>query len=390
MEIKKTRLIIDLLAISVVLVVAACVLCALYSGDKSIQERDVTEFKTRLESITAEQENTLKKLEEYKERISLLEQTIREKESEIAELNKKIEQENNSVTAQTVYQGNPLNELNAMINNGAPDTVIRYGDAGETTVRRPKVSLCYEDIETGRSFGFSENEVRFGASMVKAAYVTAILEEISEYEQSAAENNAGLYSGEYAKYDLNAPWIYDSATMFIDGSGKIRNKPDGFTTTTRGLIEFSILYSDNIAFFELQKIYGRSRFYRNTSSLGITGAESGFYNMSAKEAVIYMRELYRFTEENEKYGAFFKDLMSRASHKMMIPPKLRDAAIHKHGWDINSYCDMMIIYAPHPYIMCVMTDMDNGRSIDNAYIQSLVTKVDEIHRAYWSNSDSNS
>ncbi len=404
LKIKEPVVIIGVIA--VLLAVAACVFGVLYFKEKRANESAVTilseklgSVEAQLEAVTAEYGDATAQLDECKnklteleasgeeertalnEQIESLEKTVSDKESQIAELNKLMEQIKSLITAETGYQASLFADLFTMVNDGAPDTVINDDHSGETTVRRPKVSLCYEDIETGYSFGYYENEVKFGASMVKAAYVTALLEEISEYETDIEKNGTEMYSGDGAKYDLDAPWTYERRTMYVEGSGEIQNQPDGFATTTRGLIVYTIIYSDNIAFAELQKKFGTARFYKNAEALGIKGVKSGFYNMSAQEAVTYMREIYRFAEENQKYGAYFKDLLSRAVHKLMIPASLRANAIHKYGWDENSYCDMMIIYGEHPYIVCVMTDMENGTDADNAYIQSLIAKVDEIHRS---------
>ena len=56
---------------------------------------------------------------------------------------------------------------------------------------------------------------------------------------------------------------------------------------------------------------------------------------------------------------------------------------HKYGWDTNAYHDMAIVYDEHPYVLVFMSNMDQGGSQVNAYIQKVVSLIDDFHENFY-------
>ena len=56
----------------------------------------------------------------------------------------------------------------------------------------------------------------------------------------------------------------------------IAKMENGVTMTYRELIEHTLLYSDNIAFAELRKVFGNTPYYTTARALGVRGSSYGF------------------------------------------------------------------------------------------------------------------
>jgi hypothetical protein len=76
--------------------------------------------------------------------------------------------------------------------------------------------------------------------------------------------------------------------------------------------------------------------------------------------------------------------MLRSTHNVLIPYSVSPLpCAHKYGWDEASYHDMAIVYDEHPYILVIMTDLDQGGSEVNGYIRDVVRMIHDIHRTFY-------
>lgn len=285
-------------------------------------------------------------------------------------------------------------------------------EAEDPQERYPTLAVYYEDLTTGYSFAYNEDEVMYAASLIKAPYVYAVIREIDDFEKNRHdfaddgtplydEEGVPLFEGEHPhydengkliyregeqKYDLDEIWTYDPDTMYEEGSGKIQYEAKGFTLTIRELFEYTLLYSDNVAFRQLRERFGMDSFYAMVGRLGIRGTKSGFMQLCAADCAAVLRDLYAYIETEEPWAIFLRDTMTRSMHTVMIQAAVSPTpCAHKYGWDTASYHDMAIVFDTHPYVMVVMTDLDMGGETVNAYIRSLVKECAAIHASTYQN-----
>ena len=271
------------------------------------------------------------------------------------------------------------------------------------------VSFAYVDLISGYTLSFNGDEDRYTASLIKAPYVLALLKEIDEFEKRkhdfAAdgtplydEDGNALFEGDHPnydkdgriiylegeeKYDLSRKWVYDSKTMFVNGSGKIINQNDGFTLTYRELIEYTLIYSDNIAFQVLANEFGSDSYHALASSLGITGTEYNFMQLSANDFTLFLKETYEYFGSGSAGAEIMEKAMIDSTYNVMIPASVSPLkCAHKYGWDIDSYHDMGIVYHERPYALVIMTDLDNGRYEDYAYMQKISKAILDLHNSF--------
>ncbi len=269
----------------------------------------------------------------------------------------------------------------------------------------PKISLYYEDINNGWSLGVAPDEVYEAASVIKAPYILSVLETIARDEQSyrdkmKAENKPiekidkdgdGVAESDDIKfsdpsYDISEEIVYDKATMYKSGSGKIQSMDDGTTFTIKDFFEYTLLYSDNVAYQQLRKRYGYSTMTALASKLGTRTLLLGGNSMSARDAGTLFKEIYRFVQndegfDNASYGNLMKNAMLQGNHTVIIPSGVSPSrAMHKYGWDTNAYHDAAVVLDENPYVLAVFSDLDVGGDDVNAFLRGIVKRVNTIHK----------
>ncbi len=361
-------------------------------------EKENSELKSQLEQITIENSaNT----EMYEQELSKLRTELEELKKNLSEETENIQNENDeekdtlsdddkskaSSKAQVIFAGIPSSapkrEVEETVEKEtvSEDGTVTVEEVEEKVEKEAKISIYYEDLTTGFSFGYNQNNSMYSASLIKAPYILSVLEEVSQYQKA----NGTVYPEGKEKYDLNRKWVFDKENMNKNGSGKIKDMEDGTEMTYKDLVSYALMYSDNVAFAQLRETFGYGYFNSYAQKIGASSVLASFYSMSPADAGKFLRCIYDFTESDAAYGSFMKECMMNSSFRAII-----DAAVYpkknarKYGWDIDSYHDMAIVYDEHPYIIVVMTDYDDGGDEVNSYLRSIVKQIDKIHTDMWS------
>lgn len=304
--------------------------------------------------------------------------------------------------------------LYELLESGAPLKWVLDEDSNSFVKVYPYLSLAYYDIDSGESITYNSEVTRYSASIIKAPYIYSLYKEIEEFEQNKHDfdNNGNplydedgnpLFEGEHPnydedgniiylegeeKYDLSEIWIYDSKTMFVEGSGEIMEQEDGFQLTFQELLDYALLYSDNIALSQLQKRFGFSSFYKIIGELGIKSPSYSFMDLSADECVLFLRELYNYFGSESQYASHMKDCMIKSKHLELICANYPEGmAAHKYGWDIGAFHDMAIVFDEHPYIVVIMTDYEDGGEEPTEFIGEVVDYIKAIHEKMYPEND---
>ncbi|MGN1346661.1 MAG: serine hydrolase [Eubacteriales bacterium] len=281
----------------------------------------------------------------------------------------------------------PADRLWYLLQYGAPERWYEVaGEAGEYYLAYPKIiAYGYYDLTSGEQIGYHADNVYYSASLIKAPYIYSVLREISDFEKTKTERDEDgriVYLPGEEKYNLDEVWTYDAATMLEEGSGEIQEMPDGTQMTWRELFEYTLLYSDNVAFAQIRERFGMTSFWNLVDELELAGPPTGFMNLSVSDCLKFLRELYAFFETDDPYAQFMKENMMKSKHTVMICASFEPGTVpHKYGWDKDAYHDMAILYDEHPYVLVLMTDLHDGEKQDNDYIHALVETTKEIHAA---------
>jgi len=227
-------------------------------------------------------------------------------------------------------------------------------------------SFKYKDIFTGFSVSYNENQNIFTASTIKAP------KDIYLYEMASL-----------GKIDLNKELTY-TGNYYNSGSGILKNKNVNTKYSVKNLIEFSTVYSDNIAHNMLMDEFGRNNMYDFWYIKGATAIFSANNNWgvtNAHDASIYMEELYRFYVENDEYGEILMNNFINARPKF-ISGKNNYVIANKSGWSGSAIHDVSIIFADNPYIIVALSNLG-----DTDYYMSYFNKANDfayrLHTEYW-------
>lgn len=268
-------------------------------------------------------------------------------------------------------------ELGAWIKESTPiyKTEAETDESGNTLSSpesyKPPVAFYYMDIASGNIMEYNSEYVFYTASVIKAPYVLWALKEIERAESE------GDVKG--TKFDIDRVFIY-TEDKFKSGSGIIQNSDFGSSYTSFDLLKLTITHSDNVAFSEIRNIWGRKGFNEFSESIGVINPQKKLFSANAREMGAYMLEIYKYFESGGKYSEAFKNWMLGTNHRIMIPSAVNPSvAANKYGWDLDAYHDMAIVFDEHPYLLVIMTELENGSREDNVFIRELASRINEIH-----------
>lgn len=386
MKDKKQITIISLLGALAVGVLASAVVLGNAYNNSQAQENE-TEYAAVMEryepdTISAEHETETEETSEAEteaEPETIAEETEPETETEPEDTAEADETEQESDEKKT-----PTEKLMSLFETGAPLRWARAAEESDEFVKvYPELSFAYYDIDSGEEIKYNSDEIRYSASLIKAPYIYSVLCEIEEFEKNKKEfdedGNIIYLEGE-EKYDLSEKWVYNSATMLEEGSGEIMEKEDGFELTWKELIDYALLYSDNIAFAQLRQRFGYKYFYEKMAEIGVTGVNRDFMSLSAEDCVKFLITLNEYFESGSEYAEHMKDCMTKSKHLEMICAHYDEGeAAHKYGWDIGAFHDMALILDEHPYIIVIMTDYEDGGKEPTDFIGDVTELVKQIH-----------
>jgi len=344
-------------------------------------------------TLNAELEALKKNLAERQTEIDALKDDIRELE-QIYSVNLNRQMEILAELELLLTEGAPMNKIETPLLN--EDGTPMLGDDGlpavEVSYVYPKLAVYYEDIGRGYRYGWNDAQSFYSASCVKAPFALSILqaasEEKAEYDLLLAEYIAqngpvdALPDYEW-KYDFNTIFTY-TEEGYKPGSGVIKNEEFGVQYTYYELFEKMLRYSDNVAFHELKECYNTTLLKKLAKELGTKAMKNNVYNATAADLGKSMKAIYQFIESEAAYAPLMRDSLRSSIHTVMIGYGVSPKKIaHKYGWDTEAYHDMAIVYDDHPYILVVMSDMDDGGSEINAYIQKVVGLIDDLHENFY-------
>jgi len=227
-------------------------------------------------------------------------------------------------------------------------------------------SFYYQDLFSGFTVSYNEDAPIFTASSIKAPAMIYLYEKASKGE-----------------IDLNESLVY-TGQFYSEGSGVLKSKEINTTYTIRELIYYAIHYSDNIAYAMLMNRFSRTdmlSFWNNLGTKHIFTRNTIWGITSAKDASIYMKELYRFSKENEEYGTVLLDYFKGSDWKMVTDKEGKLNTASKGGWAGVAFHDAAIVYDENPYILIIMSN--TGESNYSYLFKNASQIVGTLHEEYW-------
>jgi hypothetical protein len=123
------------------------------------------------------------------------------------------------------------------------------------------------------------------------------------------------------------------------------------------------------------------QFWNNLGTTNIFKNDTVWGYTSAKDASIYMQELYNFYLEDSTYGDKLMELFKNSSWKQVTNKDGIYNTASKGGWAQKAFHDAAIVFENNPYILVILSN--TGESNYDYLFKNTSKLVGELHEAYW-------
>ena len=241
-----------------------------------------------------------------------------------------------------------------VIVNSLNDKILAVNDY----LKKYKVYVSYEEFDNSYYYGYRDNSILYGASLIKLVDSLYVLDNDIDISKTV-------------KYTDNYYDIYNKG---------LRNNNVGDNITYEDLIKYSLSVSDNGAHEMLIDDIGLHNLKEYANSLGATATLTGgdkFGNQTAKDTSIYLKQLYELRDKPNYQ--FIIDAMINDFHSYLSVDNLIVA--HKYGFYSDKFHDIGIVFDEHPYSISVLTLHAKGNYKE--IINNISKKVNDLHNDYW-------
>ncbi|MBR2338390.1 MAG: serine hydrolase [Clostridia bacterium] len=281
-----------------------------------------------------------------------------------------------------------------------PDAEIFERLAAICKANKDSVSLYYKDLETGYTITYREDEIYQAASVIKAPYVKYLLASETDWSKEL------------------------TMTTKQGGSKYIDNQPTGTKFTVGELMEYTIRYSDNTAYYMLNKEFDFTGFNAYAANLGIRAnkarnltlkfSKPRFGYLSAYDVGTYMEDIARYidtgtdsakqlyswmitTEEQSQLCAAYNG--KKYTIEQLKNPETLNAAYnvrksgytvaHKYGeqdygeaWN-RAYHDGAIVWRDHPYVLAITSTLKPHTDASDKVFHDVAALIDQMQTDWY-------
>ena len=218
------------------------------------------------------------------------------------------------------------------LSNDAKDSILSL--IGEDL---DNVGLIFYDLESDSSYKLNESKVFTAASTYKVLLNIVTIEKIN--------------LGEISLSDI----IYYSDIYYEEGTGIIQEEFLEYYDI-EALLEYSIVYSDNIASNMLIEYLGGFGEFRRLSN-EILGTSLTLYEntMTSEDMLLALKYIYS-NRDKPNYNTLLDNLKNTIFHNRLDKYIPNDIVAHKIGSNDSFIHDAGIIFTDEPYILIIYTD----------------------------------
>ena len=228
-----------------------------------------------------------------------------------------------------------------------------------------EVSVKYEDLSSGFVYTYNSDKVYYAASTIKSLDALYIYTKAAQGEISLDET---------MEYTAKYKWSSSKEMSKLEYGTKV---------TLRDLVKYAVVVSDNSAHQMLVSYIGRNNLKEFGQSLGakntLVGADN-FGSIDVNDAIIYMKAVNDFINNNEILGEELKSYFVQAEQNDLELPEYGIEAAHKYGQYSYYYHDIGIVYDDSPYVVAILT-LEGGSNFEEK-VKDINKHIYEMHKFY--------
>ena len=184
--------------------------------------------------------------------------------------------------------------------------------------------------------------------------------------------------------DLDGTMVFEERHKTV-GSGIMKNMASGASFSIRTLIDYTLRYSDNIAYSMLLERFGLKAYLESLRALGVNySTVNGYADCTASEMAALLFDTARY---NGKNSSLILDAGCNASYNYQIGAELREYKVLQKYGAIKpgnvAYHDIAVVYAPHPYILVIYTTIDYESAAKNIPFRKIARLTDNLNKALY-------
>ena len=281
-----------------------------------------------------------------------------------------------------------------------PDAELLERLAAVCKKYKGSVSVYYKDLETGYEITYDADKIYQAASVIKAPYVKYLLTQDIDWNK---------------KLEM---------TSKQGGSAHVDSKPIGTQFTVGELMEYAIRYSDNTAYYMLNKEFGFTGFNsyadgltvdaNRRSNLTLKFSKPRFGYLSARDVGKYFTDIAAYIDEGSENARKLYSWLITTTEQAQLPAaydakqyqfeqlKSADklnaayndrrngyAIAHKYGeqdygnaWS-RAYHDGAIVWRDHPYVLSICTSLVPGEDESLEFFHDVAMYIDQIQTDWY-------
>lgn len=188
------------------------------------------------------------------------------------------------------------------------------------------------------------------------------------------------------KINLNESIIFEERHK-TSGSGVMKSMATGGAFSVQTLLDYTLRYSDNIAYSMLIERFGLSGYFEYVASLGVnyTTAANGYTSCTAATMAALLFDVAHYNGANL---SLMLNAGCNASYNYQIGAELSEyKVLQKYGAmkpGNIAYHDIAVVYAPHPYILVIYTTVDYDSATKNVPFRNIARLTDDLNRFLFS------
>lgn len=237
-------------------------------------------------------------------------------------------------------------------------------DNGDGTVTKDRiVSIYFEDLETKYSFEINPGVHYPVASTVKMPFITLAYQMLED-----------------GRLSPDTVLTYERRHYF-GGTGVIVQGDFGQQYTVAQLLTLAITRSDNVAYEMLKDVVSMDEMFDSLRQRGVSHPEDlrkSKQKICLQSAEAYSHILNDYIASDGEYVSLYRQDLLNTRLRLICSsyPVLR-----KYGWTGFSLHDIAIVEAPHPYILIILTNLDEGTKQDIGLFESISLLVEEYSQS---------
>lgn len=185
--------------------------------------------------------------------------------------------------------------------------------------------------------------------------------------------------------DINDTMLFE-ARHKTSGSGIMKDLASGVNYQIKTLMDYTLRYSDNVAYAMLIEKYGLNGYFDYVNTLGVnyTTAANGYTNCTASTMAALLFDTARYEGEGL---SLMLNAGCNASYNYQIGAELKEyTVLQKYGAmkpGNIAYHDIAVVYAPHPYILVIFTTIDYDSAGKNIPFRTLARLTDDLNNVLY-------